>query len=228
MSTLAQPTLVAAAHELKEPLALIRLYAQLLADHQLDASERRRFERRIGLAAEQLLELTSGLVEGYRWQQQTLPLEPVAANLLCEEVTHAVFEYARQHGHQLEYRPRAGRHVAVAHRAFLRNVLYNLLCNAIKHSPPGSTVVLRTGRTGEHLQLQVCDTGPGFNRQALAALAAGEQWRQPLTGRAGGLGLLVAQELVRAMYGQLRVVASRRGGRVDVHLPLSRQLSFLS
>lgn len=228
---LSQPTLVAAAHELKEPLALIRLYANLLSDSVLDDAERRRFERRIGLAAEQLLELTSGLVEGYRWQQQTLPLEPVNTHVVCQEVAHDVFEYAREHGHTLEYRPagsRPGALVAVAHRAFLKNVLYNLLCNAIKHTPAGSRVSLRPARTAGRLEVTVRDTGPGFSRQVLQQLRQAEDRHQPLGSRSGGIGLLVAQELVRAMYGELRVVASSRGGQVAVSLPSSQQLSLLS
>ncbi len=222
------PSLVAAAHELKEPLALIRLYAQMLSDTALEDSERRRFERRIGLAAEQLLELTSGLVEGYRWQQQVLPLEPVNTHVVCEEVAHEVFEYARAHGQQLAYRPASSRYVVVAHRSFLKNVLNNLLCNAVKHTPAGSDIVLQPVKRQGALQIQVCDTGPGFSKNTMKALQRAENLRQPLPGRSGGLGLLVAQELVRAMYGELRVVASRSGGTVSVTLPLSQQISLLA
>ena len=222
--------LVAAAHELKAPLSLIRMYAAALQEGDITEADRQKYYDRISLTADHLLQLTKGMVEGYRWQDKQLPLEPVNAHVVCEEVLHSLAPYARELDQTLRYSPTRKQYVAVAHRLFLKNVLFNIACNALQHTPAKTTVTIGHRLRQDRVFFDVLDSGPGFQKSTLRAInrAVGAEL-QPVQSRSGtGLGLAVAKQLADAMGGSLQLTASQRGGHCSLILPMSRQLSLVS
>lgn len=219
-------TLVAASHELKAPLSLIRMYASRLNDDSLSAEQRQQYHNRLLFTAEQMLQLTGGLLEGYRWGQQRLPLELVNPVVVCEEVCHQLHKAADELGQSLEFTPPQRATLALGHPLLLRNVLFNVIFNALKHTPPHTNVRVRVNRHAERSLVSVLDSGPGFeqgtinriNRQSCDQLQASAS-------RSGtGLGLAVAKQLVQAMQGTLQLKRSPRGGYCVVSLQTSHQL----
>lgn len=218
--------LATVVHDLKAPLSLIKLYAQQMQSADLSAEDREKYNRRIALSAEQLIKMTSGLLETYRLDEQALPLEPVNANITCEEVLHELFPYAKELRQTLQYKPSYRQHVVVAHRQLLHNVLFNVAFNALKHTPEKTAVTLKVSQSQQRSRIHVIDSGSGFSRSELHRLDS-SQTLQPLRSYTGsGLGLSIATRLTQAMGGELKLLASRRGGHCLVLLHNSSQLAL--
>ncbi|OZI38737.1 histidine kinase [Bordetella genomosp. 5] len=97
----------------------------------------------------------------------------------------------------------------------VRQLLLNLMLNAIEASPSGSQIFLFARARRDGLMLHVADAGPGLPVQARRALA-GEQ------AEGDGIGLRVVFDLVRSMAGRLRVSRPALGTRISVRLPFDR------
>ncbi|MBK8480603.1 MAG: GAF domain-containing protein [Proteobacteria bacterium] len=102
--------------------------------------------------------------------------------------------------------------------ARLRQVLLNIVLNAIQAMPRGGTVELSTARVGDHAQLIIRDTGPGIGSEAIKRIF------QPFVttkDQGTGLGLAICSRLVREMGGTI-VVASPpgEGACFEIRLPL--------
>ncbi len=103
----------------------------------------------------------------------------------------------------------------------LRQVLLNLLGNAIKYTPEGGTVVVSVGKVGNRARLTVSDNGPGIQSQDLPHIFErfyrGEKSRKrSVDGQGFGLGLSIAYWIVRG-----------HGGRIDVDSQEGRGTTFL-
>jgi signal transduction histidine kinase len=97
----------------------------------------------------------------------------------------------------------------------VRQVLLNLLLNAIKASAPGERVTLRCAPMPQHLRLEVIDQGSGLPAPLADSLEQGEP---PVQGR--GLGVAVVVRLVQRLRGQVAVDAQPgRGTRITLDLP---------
>lgn len=109
--------------------------------------------------------------------------------------------------------------VAVADQARLRQVVVNLVDNAIRHTPAGARVAVLAGPAPDSgLRLEVCDEGPGiapderervFQRFSRGATSAGGT----------GLGLAIARWAVELHGGTIEVIDSRVGCRIGVTIP---------
>ena len=107
----------------------------------------------------------------------------------------------------------------------VRQILYNLIANALKFTDRGAVTIL-VGRRGEALRLQVRDTGIGMTaEQQMNLFQAFEQAELSTTRRYGGtgLGLAICRELAELMGGRIRLTsAPGRGSSFTVILPLPK------
>jgi len=230
--------LLAAAHELKTPLAVIAYLAAALRDpsQALSDSERQTYLERISLSTERMSRLVEGFTQAYRLgsdhnQLSLLGLEPVNVMVVCEEVAHELQPLARQLDQTLIVHSRARSPLAVANRQLLTSVLMNLLDNAIKHNPPRSVVNLQVMTHGRHVRSSIQDNGAEISRHDLLRLRGrfGKEL-QPLSGRShsSGLGLYIAAQLSRAMGGQLGAICHHKvGATFFADLERSAQLSLV-
>lgn len=220
-------TLIATAHELKAPLSLIRMYAARLENGDLTDVERRQYNARLLFTAEQMLQLTSGLLEGQRWIEGQLPLEPVNAVTVCEEVLHELSPVARELDQKLNLQSFRRPGIAVGNAQLLKNVVFNVTFNALKHTPPGTDISVGATQCGDKTHISVVDTGPGFGKQTIQQVNGMKNQFQAEQSRAGsGLGLSVAKQLLAAMNGSLQIKPSPKGGYCLMSLNASRQLSL--
>jgi signal transduction histidine kinase len=99
------------------------------------------------------------------------------------------------------------RTAVLADRSRLRQVLVNLVSNAVKYNRPGGEVELSVSRSPDAVRLAVRDTGGGMSAEEVERLFTPfERLSAPSSGVSGtGLGLVVARQLVVAMGGQLEV-----------------------
>lgn len=228
-------SLVAAAHELKTPLAIISHLASALEDNALDTPQARRDSlQRIQLSAERTMRLVQDLTTTYRIGQQqlslALDLQPVNITQVCEEVAHEMMPFAKAHNQPLRLELGQRSQMVVGDRALLHSVLFNLLDNALRHTPPETLVNMHIRRRSEVVRVCVQDNGPGILpsdmtqlKQRLGTLT------QPIVTRSSGsgLGLYIAQQLASAMGGRIGVGKIKSGADFHVDLLHSRQLSFL-
>ena len=119
----------------------------------------------------------------------------------------------------------------VADPGRLRQVVLNLLDNAIKFSPPGGTVTLRARRVPgawpESLEIAVLDGGPGI--PPLDQIRATDRFFRGETARntpGYGLGLTLVRAVAELHGGVLRLLDASPGLQASLTLPASRQSSF--
>lgn len=101
-------------------------------------------------------------------------------------------------------------------------VLSNLLGNAIKFTPEGGTITVRTERRNDNLSFAVADTGPGIAPEQLPHVFE-RYWKAPSTSQPGsGLGLYIASGIVEAHGGRIWAESSAAGAKFTFVLPLAR------
>jgi signal transduction histidine kinase len=228
-------SLVAAAHELKTPLAIIAHLASSLEDELLvTPAQRQASLRRIQLSAERTMRLIQGLTTSYRLSEQQLSLalnlQPVNITQVCEEVAHEITPFAKVQGQELQLRLGQRSQLVVGDRELLHSVLFNLLDNAIRHTPPGASVSMHIRRRTEVVRVCVHDSGPGIQPSDMTQLKQrlGKQTQPIITRSSGsGLGLYIAGQLAGAMGGRVGVGTVKAGADFHVDLLHSHQLSFV-
>ena len=220
----AQRALVAdAAHELRTPLAVVRLQAQTLQRIQSPAE-----------AAEAHAALAGGIDRATRLVQQLLTLarhEPVASAMpvetvrldrLCREVLAELVPMAQDKQIDLGLESAISAEIA-GDPAALQALIGNLVDNAIRYTPDGGRVAVMLSEAGDHVLLSVQDTGPGIPA-GQKLLVQKRFYRIPGSASGGsGLGLAIAAAVVQRQGGQLELKDAPGGGlRVEVLLPLRR------
>ncbi len=213
------------SHELRTPLNAIVGFAQMLGqsaagedDDGLGNPAQSHGLAQIRQAGWHLLDMVNDVLDLSRMEAGSLrlTLEPVSLADLAQEAATLVEPAALQAGVQvnLSLSPQADRAMADATR--LRQVLLNLLGNAIKYNRPGGRVMLRTrpGAVGEVL-IEVEDTGIGMSEAQIAELfipfnRLGRD--QPGLGgvpasQGTGIGLVISRKLSEMMGGQLSVTS---------------------
>ena len=155
-----------ASHELKTPLTTVIAYAELLDDseNRLNQEQRGEFLRRLRVEAERLLNLIEDILDLTRLESGKLTLK--CAPLSVNEVAHAAVETSRtlaeKRGIVLKEEYEGSLPTVPLDDVKMRQVVVNLLVNAIKFSPEGGTVTVRTDREPKFLRIEVRDQGPGI------------------------------------------------------------------
>lgn len=206
------------AHDLRNPLMVIRGSAELLRDaSEPSATTRENTCERIIRQVETMERMLSDFVDARGIESGMLELSP-ADNDLCElarEVTDRFRAAAPGHELVVQVPPRP---ITVSCDPLrLEQVLVNLITNAIKYSPKGGRVVVDAGGESGWAVLSVSDEGLGIASDQLATIF--EPFRRSAPASAGiagsGLGLAVSKRIVE-----------RHGGRIEVESELGRGTTF--
>ncbi|WP_310342059.1 ATP-binding protein [Pelomonas aquatica] len=202
-----QAFLASAAHELKTPLALIRVQVEMGPD-----DERRRFlladVDRMARQVQQLLMLAEVS------EPQNYRIEPIDPRATVQEAFDFMARVAGRYGVHLGLRIEDDVRQWMADRGALFTLLKNLLENAIQHSPAGGVVAL-TVRPGG---FQVSDEGPGVKPEHLGRIFE-RFWRAPGgSGEGAGLGLAICAEIATAHAWRMQARSPGCGLEVTVHV----------
>lgn len=214
------------SHELRTPLAQIRLFSEtLLLQREKNEEERLRWLGVIGSEARRLGDLVESILLFSHVDAARVRLEPERTDLgeLAEDVVEGYLPLADARGMRLLADAPSRICVDVDPRA-MRQVVVNLLDNALKYGPAGQRVTVEVERTDGHARLAVSDEGPGV------PAAARERVWQPFVrlGNGGssahgsGIGLAVVRGLVEHQGGRVFIDDAPGGGaRFIVLLPLA-------
>ena len=204
-----------ASHQLRTPLAALRLRLENLREGVAEASHR---DVDASLVE---VERLSGIIDGLLVLARAESPEPTLAAVAVAEVVsdrvaaHEVL--AAQQGVTLT--GRSDRVSAIAVLGAVDQMLDNLIDNAVKASPRGSEVTVRGARVGAVVEIHVVDQGPGLSDEERRN-AFERFWRSGATGRAGsGLGLAIVHRLAQASGGTAELRAAGAGG-VDAVITL--------
>jgi PAS domain S-box-containing protein len=197
------------SHELRTPLNGVLGYAQLLRRNHSLTSEQRESIDAISNCGSHLLDLINDVLDLSKIEAGRFELEPRPTDLhqLTVDLRHVIAEPARRKGlrFSVEVDPDVPTHVVIDGR-HLRQVLLNLLGNAVKFTHEGEVTLILGRAEGERLYCEVRDTGIGIEPESLQEIF--EAFRQTRAGSAAGgtgLGLTISQRLVASMGGELSV-----------------------
>jgi PAS domain S-box-containing protein len=218
--------------ELRTPLTSIYGFAQTLLreDVAFGESERRTFLEFIARESERLTAIVDALISVARLDSGDLvvALAPTDVSTVVGDVVTSVEAATNGGGHRFVAEVEAGPLQAQADPAKLRQVLDQLVSNAVKYSPAGGTVTVSARRTPEAIELAVSDEGVGVPPAERDRIFT-KFYRAPdAQGRGTGLGLFIAQGLVREMGGRMWVDSpDGRGSRFAFELrPVAAGVRF--
>ncbi len=219
------PTVLAAAHELKSPLVLIRQLAL-----QLEKSEESIQAARIRMTAERSLQLVESLTRVARLEDALFECEPINLSELHEDVVHELTPLTLALGQKIQPVASKRHVVVVGNRSLLRSVLLGLCDNALTHNNPQYPIELRISRRGDRVLSSIRDFGPVTSSLTTIRRSVGRT-PQPIASRprSSGLGLLIAEQFARHMDATLTLRRHHTAGvTLALELPASKQLSLLA
>ncbi|MGK2854507.1 MAG: HAMP domain-containing sensor histidine kinase, partial [Microbacteriaceae bacterium] len=196
------------SHELRTPITALQAVLENIVDGVAEPDPE---TLRAALKqTERLGELVANLLDLSRIEGGAIPLQISrfgVEEFLRDAVTHSAVE--------ITVEPPGL--TAVADPARLRQVVVNLVDNAIRHSPPGGRVTVRAGAAAG-LRLDVCDDGPGIPTAERERVF--QRFNRGVTSDGGtGLGLAIARWAVELHGGTIEVLDAAAGCRIRVIIP---------
>ncbi len=224
--TARRQVIAAVSHDLRTPLTSLRLLTQALEDDLVDAETARLYVRTmsanvraLGTLIDDLFEFSRLNAGDFAWTTEAVPLAGVVGEMLA-----AMKAEADARGVAVSAEVPAGLAPARANPEKLGRVLANLLQNAIHHTPPDGSVLVRAHQTDGSAEIEVSDTGEGIARSDRARIfepfyrGSDDVAR---THAGAGLGLAIARSIVEAHGGEIWLADAPVGTRVRFTLPLA-------
>ena len=217
--------IAAVSHDLRTPITSLRLLADAIGDDIVeDAEMRRSYLRRMGTHIDALSVLIDDLFELSRleagdinWTRGQVPLQE-----LVGETVEAMRVQAEAKGVAVTAEVPETLKPAQANPEKLQRVLFNLIQNAIRHTPADGSVVVRAESVPTGIEFEVADTGDGIapeerERVFTAFYRGGADSARTSPG--AGLGLAVSRAIVEAHGGRIWLAEAPVGTRVRFSLP---------
>lgn len=224
----ARRDLVAAvSHDLRTPLSALTLVAQALDDDVADEQTLRRYVGQMAINLESLNKLIDDLFEYTRMESGDVSwsLEALALDVLIEETIEGMTPIADASGIELRSSISEDLPRVRANAEKIQRVLFNLIQNAVQHTPRGGEVsVVGAAEDEDEVQVEVADTGSGIPadevERVFEPLWRGDLARSARSGKGAGLGLPIARSIVEAHGGRIFVAdTSPSGTRICFILP---------
>jgi signal transduction histidine kinase len=224
-SDAARRKLVAAvSHDLRTPLTSLRLLTDAIEDELVDDRTRRDYLRQMSVHLHSLSALVDDLFELSRleagdiqWSMQRVRLDELVA-----ETVEAMRAQAQAHGVRVSAAMPEHVVVARADPERLQRVLFNLIQNAIRHTPADGSVTVLAEANRAGIEVEVADTGAGLDpadrSRAFEPFYRGGNGDARPAG-ATGLGLTICRAIVEAHGGRIWFADAQVGTRVRFSLP---------
>ena len=224
------PPLVAAAHELKSPLALMRQMALALESGDCSQKEIEILARRMTLTSERALRLTADLTRAARLEDSLFVTEPINPLTLLEDIADELEPLYRARGKNLLVTRRRRQQLAVANHDLLRRIIVNFVDNALHYSTLDTPVRLSSQVVNGIVRMGVRDYGPALPNGVWKKVNDNLGVKaQVLHARpeSSGLGMYVAGKFAQAMGAKIGDTRHRDGVTFYVDLHASTQMRLL-
>jgi signal transduction histidine kinase len=217
--------IAAVSHDLRTPITSLQLLVEAVDDEVVSEEARKEYLARLSTHVRALSALIDDLFElsrlesgDIRWSMEQVPIEE-----LVSETVAAMAPAAEAKHVAVRADLNGALSPATGNPEQIQRVLFNLIQNAIRHTPADGSVVVRAERLGEAVEIEVADTGDGIaaddRPRVFDAFFQGGT-RAPRSNDGAGLGLAIARAIVEAHGGRIYAGASTAGGaRVAFELP---------
>ena len=217
--------IAAVSHDLRTPITSLRLLTEAVGDDIVDARTRRGYLAQMGTHIDVLAALIDDLFEFSRLEAGDIEwtLERVSVDQLVEEAVDALRPHAEAKGVSVTADVRA-HEPARANPEKVQRVLFNLIQNAIRHTPADGSVTVLAEAADGRVEIEVSDTGDGIGDDDRARVfepfyRGGSEAARTRAG--AGLGLAISRAIVEAHGGRIWLADSPSGTRVRFSLPRS-------
>lgn len=211
----------AASHDLRTPLASLRLLVESIDDGVVTGETRDRYLGEIRTHVGVLSDLVDDLFELSRIEAGDISwtMRQVELGGLIDDTVAAMRAPAEQRGVHIAAELPEGDVLAEANAEKVQRVLFNLIQNAIRHTPADGSVTVRAHRDGGGVEVEVADSGEGIpagdDERVFEAFYRGDAAR----GEDGaGLGLAISRAIVEAHGGKIWLEPTHPGTKVHFTL----------
>jgi len=193
------------AHDLRNPLNLIITTTDLLLEDQVEPARQREMLDIAMRAGMQMNRLIGDLLDTVRLQagKFSLDLEDVPLSAIFRQAAESLLPAAEKRGVRFDPIPPDDGVVVRADPLRVSQLVGNLVGNAIKFTPPHGSVRLQASRDGDHVVVEVDDTGPGIPADDIPHLFDNFWQARSNDHRGVGLGLAIAKGVVEAHGGRI-------------------------
>jgi signal transduction histidine kinase len=215
----------AVSHDLRTPLTSLRLLADAVEDELVEPDTRRRYLEEMSVHIRSLSALIEDLFELSRLEAGDIEwsLQRVRLDELVGETVEAMRAQADAKRVAMQAEVPGDLAPARANPEKLQRVLFNLIQNAIRHTPADGSVTVAAEANGGTVEVEVADTGEGLphedRERAFEPFYRGGPGAARAAGDGTGLGLTICRAIVEAHGGEIWFAESRRGARVRFSLP---------
>lgn len=221
--------IMGASHELRSPLTAVVGFSEIL---QMDSDGLSPSQAEAAAVIHQNALHLRDLVDSILDMSQNsfgelhLQITPVDLAALAGEAIESVRPEAEERGHHLTLETDPGLPEIEADAGRLRQIVLNLVENAVVHTPPGSKIAVTVSRAGERAEIRVEDNGPGLSfddpNDAFEPFGRGSSSNLDTSG-GSGIGLAMVARLVELHRGTISASSEPGSGAVfTVSLPFER------
>jgi signal transduction histidine kinase len=211
--------IAAVSHDLRTPITSLRLLADAIDDDLVDGPARREYAARMSTHVRALSALIDDLFELTRLQSGDLQWTMEQVRL--DELVHDTVAAMRSAAGTIDVRADVGEALSArANPEKLQRVLFNLIQNAIRHTPPDGAITVRTRAGVDSVEIEVADTGSGIpagdRERVFEPFYRGDRSR---TDAGAGLGLAICSAIVEAHGGRIWLADTEVGTAVRFAMP---------
>jgi signal transduction histidine kinase len=211
--------LLSITHELKTPIASLKLYLQTLLKRDLEQSKQKDILEKTIKDADRLNGLVENILLATKIDDNGFPLNPEELNLsrMMEEISLNILETSGKKV-DIEFFIQPDVKFRGDKDAF-HSILTNLISNALKYAPKGSTICVTLVQEGSDTALSISDEGPGVANSEVDKIfekfyrSGNEETRNQ---KGTGLGLYIARKLVEQHNGMIQVKPNNKKGSIFV------------
>ena len=213
------------SHQTKTPLANILLYSQLLEEQNLEENSQRLVSEIIK-QSEKLDFLIQSLVKTSRLETGTFQLNPKLQKIsrVLEEITIQAERKAEEKEIQIVMEEFTDTIEAVYDKKWTSEALYNILDNAVKYSPKGSTIHIQVKAYELFVCIEIIDEGMGIDEEEIPLIFQRFYRGKNVNEEEGvGIGLYLTRQIIEEQKGYIKVSSkSGKGSAFAVYLPKNK------
>jgi PAS domain S-box-containing protein len=197
-----------ATHQLRTPLAGIKWLLELAREEPDISEDMLSYIQDARESADRLIKLVNDLLDISRLERGKLTIVPQVIPLaeLTQNVLEEVSLLVQEKGHHLTFTAADEILPVLADQQLMRQVILNLVSNAIKYTPPEGEIVIEIGQEGAHLRWSIRDSGIGIPKEALPRLFE-KFYRadnaQTIETEGTGLGLYLVRLILEQFTGRI-------------------------